>query len=190
MSPVKKQEETLKRDEKISIKRDLIILSVSFFFTLSVATFILIHIKNCQTQSDADIEKLVNKFLNQKIDDLTNQREREHGEDDNYNLRSKRAIHEFRVTNAGNILQLRLKLKLIFKKIFLDGPVVEFFDPKLRPELEKNDTLIMKKNNWKGAAPKGDNWVWMTAYSRIPFEAIDGFCKQTKEYCPPGPSGL
>jgi hypothetical protein len=67
--------------------------------------------------------------------------------------------------------------------------IVEFFDPKLRPELEKNDSVIMKKNGWKGAAPKGDSFVWLTAYSRIPFEAIDGFCKQTKEYCPPGQIG-
>lgn len=71
----------------------------------------------------------------------------------------------------------------------VDGPIVEFFNPKLRPELEKNDTELMKKTGWKGAAPKGDSWVWLTSYSRIPFEAIEGFCKKTKEYCPPGPTG-
>lgn len=70
-----------------------------------------------------------------------------------------------------------------------EGPIVEFFNPKLRPEMEKNDTEIMKKTGWKGAAPKGDSWVWLTSYSRIPFEAIEGFCKKTKDYCPPGPTG-
>lgn len=75
---------------------------------------------------------------------------------------------------------------------FLSEPepaVVEFFDPKLRPELERNDTTIMKKTGLKGAAPRGDSWVWLTSYSRIPFEAIEGFCRKTKEYCPPGPTG-
>mgnify|MGYP003449693703 FL=1 len=107
MPPVQKDEHTRKIHEKISIKRDLIILSVSFIFTLTVATFILTHIKKCQTQSDAEVERLVNKFLNQKIDDLISQRERT-GD----NLRAKRAIHEFRVTNAGKSLQLRFKLIL------------------------------------------------------------------------------
>lgn len=34
---------------------------------------------------------------------------------------------------------------------------VEFFNPKMRNELEN-----------KGAAPGGDPWVWLTSYSRIP----------------------
>lgn len=34
--------------------------------------------------------------------------------------------------------------------------MVEFFNPKLRPELEKNDSIIMKANDWKGAAPNGE----------------------------------
>lgn len=74
---------------------------------------------------------------------------------------------------------------------FLSKPErnVEFFNPKLKPELEKNDTELMKRTGQKGAAPGGDSWVWLTSYSRIPFEAIEGFCKKTKEYCPPGPTG-
>lgn len=47
------------------------------------------------------------------------------------------------------------------------GPEVEFFNPKLRHELEKKDAEILKRNNLKGAAP-GDSWVWLTSYSRIP----------------------
>lgn len=99
MSSAKKQEETLKRDEKISIKRDLIILSLSFIFTITVATFIVTHIKNCQSHCDAEIENLVNKLLNEKFDDLRRNYERKQGESDN--SRFKRAIHEFRVTNSG-----------------------------------------------------------------------------------------
>lgn len=47
------------------------------------------------------------------------------------------------------------------------GPEVEFFNPKLRHELEKKDAEVLKRNNLKGAAP-GDSWVWLTSYSRIP----------------------
>ncbi|XP_058836869.1 uncharacterized protein LOC131693231 [Topomyia yanbarensis] len=71
-----------------------------------------------------------------------------------------------------------------------EGPKVEFFNPKLRSELEKKDAEIIKKTGLKGAAPGGDTWVWLTSYSRIPFDAITGFCRATKEYCPPGPPGL
>lgn len=46
-------------------------------------------------------------------------------------------------------------------------PEVEFFDPKLRSELERRDAEIIKKTG-KGAAPGGDEWVWMTSRSRIP----------------------
>ncbi|KAF2884764.1 hypothetical protein ILUMI_21409 [Ignelater luminosus] len=49
-----------------------------------------------------------------------------------------------------------------------DGPNVEFFDPKLRGELEAKDALERQKNGNKGAAPGGDSWVWLTSYCRIP----------------------
>ncbi|XP_029726008.1 uncharacterized protein LOC109409677 [Aedes albopictus] len=71
-----------------------------------------------------------------------------------------------------------------------EGPNVEFFNPKLRSELEKKDAEIIRKTGQKGAAPGGDTWVWLTSYSRIPYDAITGFCRATKEYCPPGPPGL
>lgn len=45
---------------------------------------------------------------------------------------------------------------------------VEFFNPKIRPELERKDAEIMKKTGMKGAAPGGDEWVWMTSHSRVP----------------------
>lgn len=46
-------------------------------------------------------------------------------------------------------------------------PVVEFFDPKLRSELERRDSELLKKTG-KGSAPAGDEWQWLTAFSRIP----------------------
>lgn len=49
-----------------------------------------------------------------------------------------------------------------------DGPNVEFFDPKLRGDLEAKDELQKQKTGSKGAAPGGDSWVWLTSYSRIP----------------------
>lgn len=110
MSSVKRQEGTLQKTEKISIKRDLIILSVSIAFTITVACFILTHIKNYQTQSDVRVEHLVKKLLSQKLDDLEKFKshyERKHG-DINDSLRSKRAIHEFRVTNAGKANKINL----------------------------------------------------------------------------------
>ncbi|CAO1433024.1 unnamed protein product [Diamesa serratosioi] len=67
-------------------------------------------------------------------------------------------------------------------------PDIEFFHPKIRPELEKKDAAIMKKTG-TGSAPGGDSWVWLTSYSRIPYEAMTGYCKAAKEYCPPGPPG-
>lgn len=49
-----------------------------------------------------------------------------------------------------------------------DGPHVEFFDPKLKGDLQAKDELQRQKTGSKGAAPGGDNWVWLTSYSRIP----------------------
>lgn len=49
-----------------------------------------------------------------------------------------------------------------------DGPNVEFFNPKIREELETKDELERQKTGNKGTAPGGDSWVWLTSYSRIP----------------------
>lgn len=45
---------------------------------------------------------------------------------------------------------------------------VEFFNPKIRRELEKKDEEFKKAYGYKGAAPGGDEWVWLTSYCRIP----------------------
>lgn len=49
-----------------------------------------------------------------------------------------------------------------------EGPNVEFFNPKLRHELEAKDEVERARTGNKGAAPGGDAWVWLTSYSRIP----------------------
>lgn len=48
------------------------------------------------------------------------------------------------------------------------GKYVEFFNPKIRRELEKKDDEFKKAYGYKGAAPGGDEWVWLTSYCRIP----------------------
>merc|ERR1711892_316778 len=55
---------------------------------------------------------------------------------------------------------------------------VEFVHPDLKNELKK-----------QGEDPNNP-WVWLTSYSRIPLEAIQEFCAETKTYCPPGKEGV
>ncbi|XP_059613225.1 uncharacterized protein LOC132259559 [Phlebotomus argentipes] len=100
------------------------------------------------------------------------------------------------VRNERKVVRERRSTNLMAENVVFgnpgepSGPEVEFFNPKLKHELEKKDVEIMKKTGLKGAAPGGDSWVWLTSYSRIPYEAITGFCRATKEYCPPGPPGF
>lgn len=44
---------------------------------------------------------------------------------------------------------------------------MEFFNPKMRRELEKKDDEI-KRTGSKGAAPGGDDWTYLTSFSRVP----------------------
>ncbi|CAH2042062.1 unnamed protein product, partial [Iphiclides podalirius] len=69
------------------------------------------------------------------------------------------------------------------------APHVEFFNPKMRGELEDKDAAEMKRTGAKGPAPGGDSWVWLTSYSRVPYKVVQGFCKATQDYCPPGVPG-
>ncbi|KAG5672606.1 hypothetical protein PVAND_002721 [Polypedilum vanderplanki] len=71
-----------------------------------------------------------------------------------------------------------------------DEPIIEaeFFDPKIRSELERRDVEVVKRTG-KGPA-NGDEWVWLTNYCRIPYQAITGYCREAKNYCPPGAQGL
>ncbi|KAK0161717.1 hypothetical protein PV327_008135 [Microctonus hyperodae] len=39
--------------------------------------------------------------------------------------------------------------------------------------------------------PNGDSsWVWLTADTRVPFDAMDALCRKSSEYCPPGLPGI
>ncbi|XP_026763186.2 uncharacterized protein LOC113521737 [Galleria mellonella] len=69
------------------------------------------------------------------------------------------------------------------------APHVEFFNPKMRAELEEKDAAEMRRTGAKGPAPGGDTWVWLTSYSRVPYKVVQGFCKATQDYCPPGVQG-
>ncbi|VVC93098.1 unnamed protein product [Leptidea sinapis] len=69
------------------------------------------------------------------------------------------------------------------------APHVEFFNPKMRGELEEKDAIEMKRTGAKGPAPGGDTWVWLTSYSRVPYNVVQGFCRATQDYCPPGVQG-
>lgn len=65
-----------------------------------------------------------------------------------------------------------------------EQPNVEFFNPKLRHELEAKDEVERARTGNKGAAPGGDQWVWLTSYSRIPVNCMEfvnlSFCFDTK----------
>lgn len=50
----------------------------------------------------------------------------------------------------------------------VQGTYVDFFNPKMRRELEKKDEDIKRTTGLKGAAPGGDDWSYLTSYSRVP----------------------
>ncbi|XP_016986879.1 uncharacterized protein LOC108049962 [Drosophila rhopaloa] len=68
-------------------------------------------------------------------------------------------------------------------------PLIEFFNPNHRKVLEEQDTDIRKRTGQKGAAPGGDEWIYLNTYCRVPEKIITGFCKGTQDYCPPAPQG-
>lgn len=60
-------------------------------------------------------------------------------------------------------------------------PHVEFFNPKMRSELEEKDAAEMRRTGAKGPAPGGDTWVWLTSYSRVPVCISNPFVIYTEE---------
>lgn len=44
---------------------------------------------------------------------------------------------------------------------------MEFFNPKMRRELEKKDEEI-KRTSGKGGAPGTDDWTYLNSFSRVP----------------------
>ncbi|XP_061402508.1 uncharacterized protein LOC133338347 [Musca vetustissima] len=71
----------------------------------------------------------------------------------------------------------------------MHDPFIEFFTPNHRKVLEEQDKEIRKRTGQKGAAPGGDEWVYLNTYCRVPEKMITGFCQSTQEYCPPSPPG-
>lgn len=45
---------------------------------------------------------------------------------------------------------------------------MEFFNPKMRRELEKKDDEIKKTTGLKGSAPGGDDWTYLGGNTRVP----------------------
>ncbi|XP_068154440.1 uncharacterized protein [Drosophila tropicalis] len=68
-------------------------------------------------------------------------------------------------------------------------PLIEFFNPNHRKVLDEQDAEIRKRTGLKGAAPGGDEWIYLNTYCRVPEQIITGFCKGTQDYCPPAPQG-
>uniref|UniRef100_A0ABD2X3A7 Olfactomedin-like protein 2A n=1 Tax=Trichogramma kaykai TaxID=54128 RepID=A0ABD2X3A7_9HYME len=54
----------------------------------------------------------------------------------------------------------------------------------------RNDKNIESKDSKSMANAKGDEWVWVTADTRIPTDAIETYCRKSREFCPPGDRGL
>jgi hypothetical protein len=77
----------------------------------------------------------------------------------------KEIVHEEEADarNREEVVRVKREIPLIN-----DGPNVEFFNPRLRGELEAKDELERQRTGNKGSAPGGDSWVWLTSYSRIP----------------------
>lgn len=50
----------------------------------------------------------------------------------------------------------------------VQGPFVEFFNPKMRRELEKKDEDIKRTTGLKGSAPGGDDWTYLSGNTRVP----------------------
>lgn len=83
---------------------------------------------------------------------------------DSYNRRKRDALvdDDNTVTSHSQIYGSTVK----------EGQTVEFFNPKLRHELEAKDDVERARTGMKGAAPGGDSWVWLTSYCRIPVNNI------------------
>lgn len=98
-------------DEKLPSRftiqcRDLVILSVSFVFTIAVACFILLHVHNHQ-QNVKEIEMIVARVLDGravKQHSVDNERKRGYLEENEENdVRSKRAAYDSRLQSTGEM---------------------------------------------------------------------------------------
>lgn len=159
-----------KSAEKTFTSRDVVILCLSFLFTIIVACLILFYLSENQEKNSVEVEKIVEKILDargfkrdkngwQSFDGEGENVDKTQEED---SLRQKRAVYESRSTHNGESCERGQKAKRSITHKFLskaEQSIVEFFNPNLKTELEKNDTELMKRTGLKGAAPRGDSWA-------------------------------
>lgn len=96
---------------------DVVILSLSFVFTISVACLILFYINKNQQQNATEIEKIVGRILDARGLKLAPSEprnfERKRGyldeQQDNDYVRKKRAVHDFRSQLNGEACEMRLR---------------------------------------------------------------------------------
>ncbi|KAG5872765.1 hypothetical protein JTB14_005797 [Gonioctena quinquepunctata] len=91
---------------------------------------------------------------------------------DNFREEVKRLIKDFEFGTVNQSSRAKRSVKHGRQYNFLSAqaeePQVEFFNPKIRGNLEEKDEEIKRKTGSKGAAPGGDSWIWVTSSSRIP----------------------
>lgn len=131
--------------------RDVVILSVSFAFTIAVACFILFHNLNNHQQNAKQIEKIVEMILDGKVKHMMKEKsqafERKHGNlNDKHEDtgRNKRAIHDFGVQTNGKITLLLNKFTTFHsetlnskQKVLSLSSSIQSFDQKWRKTTQR-----------------------------------------------------
>ncbi|XP_041984338.1 uncharacterized protein LOC121736935 [Aricia agestis] len=146
---------------------------LSLFACLCGVISLLLHTYNYVDNVEIEFDERARNIL-QQVDDRLEEKVQQYLRDYEYLHREKRsAMLKPSPAEEDNTV----------------APHVEFFNPKMRPELEEKDAAEMKRTGEKGPAPGGDTWVWLTSYSRVPYKVVQGFCKATQDYCPPGVQG-
>lgn len=79
---------------------DVLILAISFLFTILVASFVVLYINHNRHQSNAEIEKIVEKILSTKASDSDRFYERKRG-DSRDGDRQKRAVNDQRFRSTS-----------------------------------------------------------------------------------------
>ncbi|KOB75227.1 Colmedin [Operophtera brumata] len=152
---------------------DICCRKLSVFACTCAVVSLLVHTYNFVEVGrwDGETQSLVENVLDEKIEERIHAYLAEHG------------------TQSRRIKREAMLKPSAIQEDNAVTPHVEFFNPKMRPELEEKDAAEMRKTGAKGPAPGGDTWVWLTSYSRVPYKVVQGFCKATQDYCPPGVQG-
>ncbi|XP_062139925.1 uncharacterized protein LOC133848392 isoform X2 [Drosophila sulfurigaster albostrigata] len=104
-------------------------------------------------------------------------------------VRNERKLNDNFLSHLPNVKRIRRDIASSSPASMHADPLIEFFNPNHRKALEEQDTEIRKRTGLKGAAPGGDEWIYLNTYCRVPEKIITGFCKGTQDYCPPAPQG-